>query len=237
MKKNSKLLKILFRTVIGFLVAIILSFIAFYIYTLDYYRVDSVAENTVITQTMDDYYIFEPDTIPDKNIGFIFYPGGKVEALAYAPLMKKLSDNGITAILVNMPFNLAVLNINAADDIRNDYNKSGNINKWYIGGHSLGGAMASSYIADAKYKFNGLVLLGAYPINDFDIPLLTIIGSKDKIANDEKVKELESLLIIQGGNHANVGDYGLQKGDGKASITREEQQQITVDAIIDFFTK
>ncbi|MBN2882364.1 MAG: hypothetical protein JXN10_02475, partial [Clostridia bacterium] len=41
-------------------------------------------------------------------------------------------------------------------------------------------------------------------------------------------------LEITGGNHAYFGNYGEQKGDGTASISREEQQNITAKAVIDF---
>ena len=37
--------------------------------------------------------------------------------------------------------------------------------------------------------------------------------------------------MIEGGNHAQFGDYGLQKGDGQAGISREEQQEITARLI------
>ncbi len=240
MKNSSKLWKILRRIAIGIVVTLLVVLSAFFIYTLDYYRADSIAENTSISQTTDDYYIFKPETSLDSNVGFIFYPGGKVEALAYAPLMKKIADEGITVVLVEMPFNLAVFNSDAAERIvsgANGISGVNNINKWYIGGHSLGGAMASSYVSDTENKFDGLVLLGAYPLNDFDIPVLTIVGSRDKIVNREKLKDLKDLLIIQGGNHGNYGNYGNQKGDGESLISREEQQRITVEAIFDFIIK
>ena len=41
-------------------------------------------------------------------------------------------------------------------------------------------------------------------------------------------------LPIEGGNHAYFGDYGEQSGDNLATISREAQQQITVDAIVQF---
>jgi len=240
MKENSNIKKYFKRIGIGLVVILVVVFSAFYIYTLDYYRADSTAENTKISQTIDDYYIFKPEDSVDRHIGFIFYPGGKVEALAYTPLMKKLADEGITCVLVKMPFNLAVFNIKAADDIvsgNNRINGLDNIKEWNIGGHSLGGAMASSYLANTKNKFDGLVLLGAYPINNFEIPILAIVGSEDKVVNQEKLKDIKAPLIIQGGNHGNYGNYGNQKGDGKSLINREEQQRITVEVILNFLIK
>ena len=130
-----------------------------------------------------------------------------------------------------MPFNLAVFNINAADKI---YDKLPQISNWYICGHSLGGAMASSYVGNNSDKVNGLILLGAYPVNDSGLPTLAIYGSGDIKLDLTKLEDVQNKLEIVGGNHAYFGNYGEQKGDGKAVITREEQQEQTVDAIISF---
>ena len=44
-------------------------------------------------------------------------------------------------------------------------------------------------------------------------------------------------VIIQGGNHAGFGMYGLQDGDGQATVSNIEQINQTVDAILDFINK
>lgn len=56
----------------------------------------------------------------------------------------------------------------------------------------------------------------------------------------EKVSEGRSLApeayyeyAIEGGNHAQFGNYGEQKGDGAALISAEEQQQQAVQFILD----
>jgi surfactin synthase thioesterase subunit len=228
---NRRLKKILIRTGIGIVGTLLLAAVAFYIYTLDYYRADMVARNTSITKTYENYYVFSPDPENDLNTGFVFYPGGKVEALAYAPLMKKLSDSGVTAVLVEMPFNLAVFDTAAANRVRAELK---NLDNWFIGGHSLGGAMASSYLEKTDYEYMGLILLGAYPLGDVDIPILALVGSEDGIINQDRLDDLENPTIIQGGNHGNFGNYGFQKGDGNGSLSRIEQQNITVEEILKF---
>ena len=56
--------------------------------------------------------------MPQKPVaGFVFYPGGKVEYTAYTPLMEACASKGIACILVEMPFNLAVFDMDAAKDI------------------------------------------------------------------------------------------------------------------------
>ncbi|MDF1522513.1 MAG: hypothetical protein P1P87_06805, partial [Trueperaceae bacterium] len=42
--------------------------------------------------SMRGWTVFEPDEAPIA--GFVFYPGGLVDADAYAPLMQRLADGG-----------------------------------------------------------------------------------------------------------------------------------------------
>lgn len=230
--KSNKNLK--FIAIVITLVIVLMG--AFYIYTLDYYRADAIAiqtlaEDKTMIENKDKMTIFYADEQLDTGAGLIFYPGGKVEATAYAPLLQKISAEGITCVLVEMPFNLAVFDVKAANKV---YNLLPEIQSWYLGGHSLGGAMASNYVENNSTKLEGLILLGAYPINDSNIPTLAIYGSEDKGLDITKLAETNNKFEIAGGNHAYFGDYGEQKGDGIASITREEQQSITVEKITEF---
>jgi pimeloyl-ACP methyl ester carboxylesterase len=137
-----------------------------------------------------------------------------------------------------MPFNLAVLGPNKADDVMKLYNYE----NWYIGGHSLGGAMAADYASDNADKLKGVILLAAYPTKQLDKSLLeiSIYGSKDDVLNLEKVKEGKQYApdqfyeyVIKGSNHAQFGNYGAQEGDHNATMTSDMQQQLTVDYIIE----
>jgi hypothetical protein len=230
-----KPIKLLKRLLIGIIALFFIMCVAFYIYTLDYYKADEVAKQTMEDskdrmQTKDNQIIFLPDEEKNLHTAFVFYPGGKVEPTAYAPLLKNLSDQGLTCILVKMPFNLAVFNSEAGDKI---FGELEDINNWYIGGHSLGGAMASNCIKTSSKDWKGLILLGAYSISNTDLPALAIYGSEDHVLKTSKLVDVNTLKI-EGGNHAFYGNYGEQKGDGKATITREEQQNQAVEAILQF---
>jgi len=146
-------------------------------------------------------------------------------------MLEQLRENGLTCVLVKMPFRLAVFNIRAANAI---YEQYPSISRCYLAGHSLGGAMASSYVPGNENKLAGLILLGAYPVNDSPIPTLAIYGSEDVQLDLSKLTEVANQLEIQGGNHAYFGNYGEQAGDGAASISREEQQTQAVTAILAF---
>jgi hypothetical protein len=236
---NSKTSKGLKIAGIGMIVAVIVLIGGFQIYASDYYRADDHAMNEISAvkgnvETQGNMVIFNASGKSDSGTGFIFYPGGKVEAAAYAPLLQKLAREGVTCVLVRMPFNLAVFDKNAADGV---YAMLPEIAGWYVGGHSLGGAMASSYASENSEKVKGLVLLGAYPVGDVGVPTLTLFGSNDEVIDRSRLEAVTDKIEIPGGNHAYFGDYGEQDGDGKAYITREEQQKQAVEAIIGFMGK
>ncbi len=239
--KKSKKLKIFFIVMLCF---VIVCGAVFGIYVSDYYRADDTAvaatfsdDTVTVIQKNDECIVFTPEK-PER--GFVFYPGGKVEHTAYAPLMKALAAEGFFCVLVKMPFNLAVFDVNAADSVIEEYT---NIDEWYIGGHSLGGAMAASYASKNADKLEGLILLAAYSTEDLNgsgLNVMQIQGREDGLFWDdmEEVKKYQpnlpddfSQLCIEGGCHAYFGSYGEQKGDGKPTITPEEQVRQTVEFI------
>lgn len=211
------------------------------VYLGDYYKSDYEAIGAFLPQHSewkeepDNTIVFEPE---NPVAGFIFYPGGKVAHRSYIPLMQELKERGVLCIIVKMPFNLAVLDVNAADGIIAQYP---DIENWYIGGHSLGGSMAASYLDTHSDEFEGLVLLGAYStenLSEADLRVLSVFGSEDKVMNRENYDEYKSNLpenfteiVISGGCHAYFGMYGAQEGDGTPSITNEEQIKLTAEYI------
>ncbi len=215
------------------------------IYVSDYYRAD---EDTIALLTAD--YSIEPTEISSgvlafepksPSAGFIFYPGGKVEYTSYIPLMSALADEGVLCILIKMPCNLAVLDMNAAKGMTEKYP---DIDDWYIGGHSLGGSMAASYTSKNTDEIDGLILLGSYSTAEISVPVLSLYGSEDGVMNREKYEKYKPNIddaltekIIDGGNHALFGSYGAQKGDKTPTISGEEQLKLTAEIIIEFITK
>lgn len=230
------------RRVFLCLLAVLLAVcIAFGVYVSDYYRADPAAEDALVSDNVvtvteqDGNWIFAPES---PAAGLIFYPGGKVENTAYAPLLHDLAADGILCVLVKMPCNLAVLNMNAADGIPEQFSA---VSDWYIGGHSLGGAMAASYAAKHTDELDGLVLLAAYStadLTDSGLRVYSTYGSEDGVLNREKYEADRTNLpqsttetVLDGGCHAGFGSYGAQKGDGTPVLSAEDQQQQTADAL------
>lgn len=239
---------------VSFIIAIsiiVITFIAFGIFALyvsDFYHADKESiEAFTSDMSVEKTELYEGATsykTGDSEIGFIFYPGGKVEYEAYEPLMYQLAYHGITCILIEMPLNLAIFNANAADKVLKLFPE---VQSWYIGGHSLGGSIAASYLDKSADKFEGLVLLAAYStanLSNKDLDVLSIYGSEDKVMNKTNYVKYKSNLPIDtsyieipGGCHAYFGMYGNQKGDGNPTITAEEQICLTaeyIDAFIRF---
>lgn len=204
-------------------------------YLEEYYPAVTYEVQTETLQETEKYIVYG-DTKSEQ--GFIFYPGAKVDEKAYAPIMDELSQVGICCVLVKMPYHMAILDTDAAEPIMQEF---ADVEKWYIGGHSLGGAMAARFSAEHESELSGLILLAAYPTDALDtLPVLSLYGSEDGVLNREKYEDAISLAsnlteyVIEGGNHAGFGNYGAQDGDGKAAILEEEQWQETVDYILNF---
>ncbi|WP_417093586.1 alpha/beta fold hydrolase [Intestinimonas timonensis] len=208
---------------------------AFLWYVSDYYRAEDVAlevlaQDNGISQR-DNLTILSPTAPTDTAI--IFYPGAKVEAEAYLPLLDQIRQTGVTCILVHMPFNMAIFDANAAEEVIAQFPE---FQHWYVAGHSMGGAMASKFASDHPDQVDGLILMGAYIYGNYpDEKALTIYGSLNQSVEDH-IDYTENIVEIEGGNHAQFGNYGPQKGDLPAAISAEEQQAQTVAAIEAFLS-
>lgn len=172
-----------------------------------------------------------------NEAALIFYPGAKVEYTAYIPMLYQLAEKGADVFLLKMPCNLSFLGRSRADDILEEYA----YDHWYMGGHSLGGAMAASYASEHLKELDGLILLAAYPtgnLNAEGFSVLSVYGSEDGVLNRGQVEKGRvympkdyTELCIKGGNHAQFGNYGIQDKDGIPLLSAEEQQEQTVSAI------
>jgi len=210
-------------------------------YVGDYYHADAAAAEALasdssvgVEQTGFGWYFDGPS----GEKALIFYPGGKVEETAYAPLLHRLAAAGVDVFLVKVPLRLAFTAIGKADEVMDEYHYE----HWYVGGHSLGGVAASFYAAEHSGALDGVVLLGAYSTKMLSGKLKTILvyGSEDGVLNlKEYMKNRANAgrsaveVVIEGGNHAQFGSYGAQKGDGEALIPAEEQIEETVQAIVE----
>ena len=209
--------------------------LAWYLYTANCYRADAAAlqamkSDEIRIERTDYGWYFDG---PSETDALVFYPGAKVEETAYAPLLRRLAEDGIDVCLVKMPFRLAIFGLNAAERVMKEHASD----RWYIGGHSLGGAMSAVFAE--KHDLDGVILLAAYPTGPVEEPILLLRGSEDGVLNLDRISNASEFgdvkeYVLDGGNHAQFGNYGPQKGDGVPAITAEEQQEETVRLILEW---
>lgn len=174
----------------------------------------------------------------------IFYSGALVAPDSYSVWAKKVAESGYTVKIVHFPFNMAFLNMNAAKSLVKPNEK------YVIGGHSLGGAMAARYAHNNSSKnLKGVFLLGAYAdykgrLDRSDLKVLSITATHDGVLNwknynsDKKYLPADTeFKSIKGGNHGGFGSYGTQKGDKKATISNQKQQDIIANLLVSWMNK
>ena len=181
--------------------------------------------------------------------GIIFLPGGEIDPVAYAPLMRSVAESGHSAVIVKVPWRIAP-SAGARTDlwlrIVRVLATGGPGKRWVLGGHSRGAVFALNYITQHPRQLAGLALIGTTHPRDIDIygskfPVMKIVGTMDCVATMERVMANARLLPpstqwvrIQGGNHRQFGYYGYQLGDCGAKISRTSQQGQTAKALTRF---
>ncbi|MFE4196004.1 alpha/beta hydrolase [Paenarthrobacter sp. NPDC056912] len=191
--------------------------------------------------------IESPTTITMKpagapaTLGLIFYPGARVEARAYADVLRPAVDAGFLVVILKTPLGLSLLDGNQA---RGAMAANPGISTWVVGGHSLGGVSASSF-AGNNADVSGLLLYASYPVESLrdreGLAVLSISGTEDGLSTPDKIDASRELLppaagfvAIQGGAHAFFGSYGPQPGDGHPEISQEAAQEQISAATVAF---
>ena len=237
LKRNIKpSIKSLIVTIISILSLFIIAIIYLFQYehATDDVNKYLISNDNVIVEKIDEGYFFDSKE-SDKAI--IFYPGAKVEYIAYAPLLFKLAEEGYDCFLIKMPLNISILGKNKANKIIDNYK----YDNYYMMGHSLGGLEATKF-AFENNNIKGLILLASYSTKKIDnISVLSIYGSNDGVLNKKEYEKNKSNLpsnykevIIDGGNHTQFGNYNLQEGDNVATISYDYQQEEVVKNIKEY---
>lgn len=173
--------------------------------------------------------------VDDPRMNLIFIPGGLVEPSSYKYLASMIALEGYNVTIVKCIFNLAILTPKSSlKYISSDLDN-------VLIGHSLGGVVASM-ASSGNENISKVILLGSYPIKDLtDKETFLITAEHDEGMDQEKFNDsfkflgdYNQVFNIDGGNHAQFGWYGPQKGDGTAEITTIDQQNLVVSEILWF---
>jgi dienelactone hydrolase len=176
-----------------------------------------------------------------RSTGLIFYPGAKVDPRAYVPNLTPIAAAGYPVIILKVPYNIAFAGRGAALRAIDAHPA---VMRWVVGGHSLGGVVASSVAGSNDPRVRGLLLWASYPSSTLadrtSLQVTSISGSNDGLATPAKIDAAKAKLppdtryvVIEGGIHSFFGDYGLQSGDGTPSVSRHTAQQQIQAATLD----
>ena len=231
---------------VGLMAIVVIALLGFVAYTqIATSRPDQVAQEALQSSSnvqveSGEWLLFQPAG-EQPTTGLVFYPGGLVDPQAYAPFAQDIAAQGYLVAIPSMPLNLAVLGIGQAQEVIDAHPE---IQHWAVGGHSLGGAMAAQFIKDYPRAAEGLVLWAAYPSADTDISCrvlkaVSIYGTNDGLSSPEEIKTTQELLppdtvyvALEGGNHAQFGYYGPQRGDLDPELSQQEQRKQVVEATV-----
>lgn len=189
------------------------------------------AEETVdVTVDEEGVVLTPPGGEVDRAV--VFYPGARVEPEAYAATWAPVvAETGVGVVITRMPLNLSVLAPGRAEEAMDRLDAR----EWYVGGHSMGGAMAAYAAGDDDLPTEGLILWGSYAVAGAglaereDQRVLSVSASEDLLVDPDTVRERSgdlpedaATVEIGGMNHAQFGDYGPQSADGTPQIGNAE---------------
>ena len=196
------------------------------------------------------HWTFLPAAAAD--VGLLFYPGGLVDPVAYAPLARGVAGAGYPALLIEVPRRGAFGGADGAEPLNRAVAATVDaprVRRWVVAGHSLGGRMAARFALTRAQAIAGLALIGTSHPRDFSlshlgVPVVRIYGTRDTVADVDKLEATRSNLPpgavhvrIDGGNHSQFGSYGFQPGDWPAAISREAQQRQTLEAVVELLRR
>lgn len=235
---------------IGVTVAIVwaLCAVIFVVWAVDASPPEAVAYATamrdpkVVIDSRDGFITIRP-AAHEPAVGLLFYPGLRVTPASYVAKLSALAVSASIQVAIGRPpLNMAVFSVGQADAMRPVLP---GLTRWYVGGHSLGGAMACRYASKHLASLEGVVLLGTYcgvDISGSSLRVLSVAGENDGLFPPPKIaaarRELPAgarRVQIPGMNHAQFGNYGEQAGDNAPSIEDARARLASADAAATFF--
>lgn len=202
----------------------------------------ALASDDAVTVEVEPFLAFDPG---EATTGLIIYPGGRVEPEAYAPVARRIAEAGYLVVIPEMPLDFAIFAPSRANEVIDSYS---GIETWVIGGHSLGGAMAATF-AELSIEVDGVVMWAAYPAGSVDLTgrdleTIGLLGTEDGLVSAADVEGATSqmpngyvVVPIEGGNHAQFGDYGDQRGDGEPLIDASTQWDLIAQQTVDLLLR
>lgn len=228
-----------------------LSFLTWLVYSYQSrgFPASVLQSDELITVTQNSKFISFIPQANRRSTGLFFYPGGMVDPKSYAPMARRVAENGFVVYIVKLPLGSAPWSGQEAsvwDYTRQLMDTNPSIQRWVLGGHSRGAAIASRFAFYNQDLFSALILIGTshpkdaeFDLSNSALHVMKIYATRDGLASPSEIEETSKFLPdntvwvrIDGGNHSQFGYFGTLLGDNPAEISREEQQAMTISAIL-----
>jgi hypothetical protein len=208
----------------------------------------ALRSDSTVTVTQGATQVVLAPTGGASGTGVFFQPGARVDARAYAAVLRPLAEAGHLVVVAKQPVGIGFLALGAFDAAREDHTA---VDRWVLGGHSLGGTVAALQADDVDDGGTapavGLLLYASYPADDVSESLTTAVGSvsgtRDGLSTPEQIEASRSdlppgstFVVVEGASHAQFGDYGPQPGDGVPTIDGDEARTQIAAASVRFVT-
>jgi pimeloyl-ACP methyl ester carboxylesterase len=200
------------------------------------------SETVTVEKTSEGSWRFQPVSNA-KATTLVFLPGGMVDPMAYAPLLRGVAANGYPAVLMPLPWRCGCTE-SQRSELFEGISREARRGKIFLAGHSRGAMLAVTYLRHQTGNVAGAVLLGTthprdFPLRGLTLSITKVYGTNDGVAPYADMKANAHLLPastrwvgIEGGNHTQFGYYRHQLMSGEASISRAEQQRQVEAAIL-----
>lgn len=230
-------------------------FMAWMIWNMQAHGVDRgllESSATVTVTSHSDMTVFMPAAVDPASAAIVFLPGGGVDPNAYTPLVRAIAEHGVPIALVQLPWRMA-FSESAKDETWSRVERArthlGVSRPLILAGHSRGAALTATFASAHSSTLSGLIMIGTthprdHNLSSLQIPALKIAATRDCVAaveasraNAHNLPSSTTWVVIDGGNHAQFGYYGTQLGDCSAEISREDQQDQTLKAILSWLAR
>ncbi len=179
----------------------------------------------------------------DGDVGFLLFAGAKTSEASYSYLAELLHEEGYTVVIPKQRFDLSIFGARHGMKILEEHTE---VEEWILIGHSMGGWPVSRIAAKESDRLIGAVFLATYAsrdLSDLPFPALRISAENDGIMNNERMDsradrlpEGSESIVLTGANHRGFGGYDSPfGGDGEATITWQEQNEESIDLILEFY--
>ena len=177
--------------------------------------------------------------------GLILYPEGYQDIRMYAPLCRRVAEQGYTVVMLSRREKVPPTFEQEEARVAAARAAFPGVTRWFIGAHTWEANLAAAYALRHEDELAGVVLWAGRLSPETSLaasalPVLNVYGTRDD-QNENLVAANTPLLpagvqwvAIEGGNRVGFANFGPMPRDVGASISPQEQQAQAAAATVEF---